>query len=321
MSDKTAIVIPNWNGQDHIRKCLDSLKNVKAKIIVVDNGSEDGSVEIIKNNYPEVELIGLAQNRGFSGGVNVGIKKSLDCEFIALLNNDAVVEPDWLNHLIKKAKDHPKVGIITSKILRSDKKHLDSTGDFYSIWGLPFPRGRNEKDEGQYDNKTEVFGASGGASLYRVKMLKEIGLFDEDFFAYFEDVDLSFRAQLAGWRILYEPKAVVYHHVGGTSEKLGNFSRYHSIKNFILLFNKNMPGKLAFKYGLLFDLQYFRWLLTSALRGHLWTFIKASLVALYLLPKILIKRRKIQKSRKVSVEYIDSILYKHRPPKPAKVVK
>ncbi len=317
-----AVVVPNLNGEDHLKDCLDSLlaQTEDAKIIVVDNASIDGSKKIIKK-YRSVELIELDKNYGFSGGVNRGIEAAMKsgAEFVALFNNDAVADKSWLKHLVQTATQHPRVGIIAPKLIRADKRHLDSTGELYSIWGMPFPRGRNEVDEGKYDNKTEVFGASGGASLYRVSMLKQIGLFDEDFFAYFEDVDISFRAQLAGWRVLYQPKAVAYHKIGGTSSRLGDFARYHSAKNLLLLYAKNMPTKLYIKYLPLFCLQWLRWLGGSIVRGHLWTFVRGSLAALRLHFKTLSKRRDIQKSRVVSVDYIESVLYRHRPPRPPTV--
>lgn len=313
----TCVVIPNWNGIDYLADCLDSLKSVSAHVVVVDNGSIDGSGDLVKNHYQGVELIELPANLGFAGGVNVGIKKSIDkgARYVALLNNDATVRKDWLENLVKTADKHPDTGIVTSKIVRSDREHLDSTGDFLSVWGLPFPRGRNQTDSGQYDTELEVFGASGGASLYRVGMLKEVGLFDEDFFAYFEDVDISFRAQLAGWKIRYEPQAVVYHKVGGTSSKLGNFARYHSTKNFVLLYIKDMPGWLSLKYLPLFFIQFLRLGSSSLVKGKILPFLRGVIVALKLVPRTLKKRRNIQSTRKVSVNHIDSILYHHKPPK------
>lgn len=318
-------VVPNWNGKKLLGPCVDSLlkQTLTPRIVVVDNGSTDGSADYINTRYPDVVVIKLEKNCGFSGGVNRGIEYALrnNAEFVALINNDAIAEPDWLNHLLKTAKENPKAGIVTSKILRIDKKHLDSTGDFYSIWGLPFPRGRNEPDVGQYDNQLEIFGASGGASLYRAKMLQKIGLFDKEFFAYFEDVDISFRAQLAGWKVRYEPKAIVYHQVGATSSKLGNFARYHSYKNFVMLYFKNMPAKLFLKYLPLFLTSCLGLMARSVLRGHFWTYIKGTCAGLIRLPVALAKRRKIQHNRKVSVKYIDSVLVHNRPPKPPKLEK
>ena len=317
--DKVCIVVPNWNGEDFIAKCLSSLvqQTQKCQIIVVDNGSTDNSVEIINKKFPKVDLIELDENRGFSGGVNKGIQKAIkeNFEYIALFNNDAIASKDWLKNLVNDAKKHKNVGIITGKLLHIDKKHIDSTGDMYSVYGMPFPRGRNELDKGQYDKAEEVFGATGGASLYKTKMLKQIGLFDEDFFAYFEDVDISFRAQLAGWNVWYEPKAIAYHHIGGTSAKMGSFARYHSIKNFVLLYNKNMPGWLYWKYKPLFLWQLARIKLGCVRDKQFRVFLRAFGKSVTLMPSTLAKRSKIQQERTVSSAYIQKLLYRGRPPK------
>lgn len=317
---KVCVVIPNWDGLDFIQPCLDSLthQTLSSHIIVVDNGSTDGSCELVEKNYPQVELIKLPVNRGFTGGVNAGIEKALSeqADYVLLFNNDAVAEPTWIEKLVAAADAHPKSGIVTGKLMRLDKKHLDSTGDFYSIWGLPFPRGRNEVDSGQYDDQSAVFGASGGATLYRARMLGDIGSFDNDFFAYFEDVDISFRAQLAGWEVTYEPGAIAYHHVSATSSRLGDFARFHSAKNFLLVYAKNMPPKLYYKYLPLFAVQFCRMGLSSLLRGKFMVFLKGSWAAIKLHRGTKSKRQKIQAARKVSNSYIDSVLTHHRPPKP-----
>lgn len=315
----TYIIVPNWNGKELLGPCLESLlaQSHPARVIVVDNGSVDGSVAYIEKSFPGITVIPLQQNTGFAGGVNAGIKHALKegADTIALFNNDAVAAPDWLKHLADNLNANTKVGIVTCKLMLMDKKHLDSTGDFYTTWGLPFPRGRNELDSGQYDKQTNVFSASGGASLYRSAMLEQIGLFDEDFFAYFEDVDISFRARLAGWQVSYEPKAIAYHHLNATSSKLGNFSLYHSSKNFVLLYTKNMPLGLYVKYLPLFLAQLLRWFLTSLLRGKILAFLKGISKAILLTPRTLAKRQHIQKTKKLSASYVDLLLAHHRPPK------
>lgn len=316
---KIFVVIPNWNGEDLIIDCLDSLKRqtLKPTIIVVDNGSIDSSVGIVEKTFPDVHLIKLPKNTGFSGGVNTGIRYAIEqhADYVALFNNDATADIDWLQNLVNTLDKDESVGIATGKLLRSDKKHLDSTGDFYSIVGMPFPRGRNQKDNEQYDIPEEVFSASGGASLYRVSVLEEIGLFDEKFFAYYEDVDISFRAQLAGWKVWYEPKAIAYHSVGATSSKLGGFTRYHATKNFYLLYAKNMPGWLYWKYLLLFTLQAVRLCASSILKGGGVAYFKGMLRAVILVPHVLNERRGIQKGRKISIRELDKKLYHRRPPK------
>jgi hypothetical protein len=146
-------------------------------------------------------------------------------------------------------------------------------------------------------------------------MLRDIGLFDEKFFAYYEDVDISFRARLAGWNILYEPRAVVFHHVGKTSSKLGSFTRYHATKNFYLLYAKNMPGWLYWRYLPLFTIQAVRLGVSSFLKGVFWPYLKGTVKAFVLTPHIARERRRIQQNRKIPISYIDSMLYKNRPPK------
>ncbi len=220
---KAAIVIPNWNGKEDTLLCLESLKKAAklSAVTVIDNGSVDGSVEAVKRSFEEVAIIEHSRNLGFAGGVNAGIKKALadGYDFVVLLNNDALVEKDWLKHLLARINSQEDIGIVTSKILLADREHIDSTGDFLTRWLLPFPRGRGEVDTGQFSAAQEVTCASGGASIYKVSMLKEIGLFDEDFFAYYEDVDISLRARLAGWKVVYEPKPLSITNKGLPAQK------------------------------------------------------------------------------------------------------
>lgn len=315
---KIFVVIPNWNGADMIAAALKSLEKQTQKhhVVVVDNGSIDASVEIIEQEFPSVHLIKLPVNTGFSGGVNTGIRYALDqdADAIALLNNDAVAEKNWLKELVMLMSNKPEAGIVTSKIARSDKKHLDSTGDFYSAWGTAFPRGRDEADNGQYETAEEVFAASGGASLYRTELFMQVGLFDQDFFAYYEDVDISFRARLAGWKVWYQPKAVVYHEVGATSSKIHDFGTYHGLKNIFFLSYKNLPLSL-----LIWQLPK-RAVYYIGLHARAWTLGKpvASLKALgmviVLLPKKTFERWKIQSKRTVSAKDIDALIYHDLPP-------
>jgi len=319
MKTKVVVVIPNWNGEDFIKESLQSLEkqSLPHDVIVVDNGSVDKSVSIIKAFHPKVKLIEFKDNAGFAGGVNRGIRPALKSgyEYIALFNNDAVADKHWLEHLVTAAELHKESGIITGKFMRMDKKHIDSTGDQYSIWGMPFPSNRNHLDNESFSKGQHVFSATGGASLYRASMLEKIGLFDEKFFAYYEDVDISFRAQLAGWKVWYEPTALAYHHVSGTSSKLGDFSRYHATKNFFMLYVKNMPTSLFIRYLPLFFLQSIRLFLSSLLQGSGLVFIKGKLKSISYSKQVLADRKRIQSSKKVTARYINSMLYKKRPPK------
>ncbi len=297
---------------------MDSLlaQTLKPEIIVVDNGSVDDSVKIIEKHYPEVHLIKHSRNKGFAGGVNAGIRYAMEqgAEYVALLNNDAVADKDWLKYLSRFLDKNTVAGIITSKIVESNRTSLDSTGECYSIWGLPFARGRGEEYSDKCHKDTWVFGASGGASLYRTKMLEAIGLFDEDFFAYYEDVDISFRAQLAGWKVGYEPKAVVYHEIGATSSQIKGFTTYQTMKNLPMLWLKNVPKGLFWRVGWRLRLALFGFFASAVARGQGWPAFRGAWMAVFLSPKKIIQRRRIQKNRKVSVDYINSIITHDLPP-------
>jgi GT2 family glycosyltransferase len=337
---RIAVIIPNWNGITMIAACLRSLEaqTIKHTAIVVDNGSTDGSGAMIRKLFSGVTLLEFVDNAGFAGGVNRGIRTALDggVEYIALLNNDAVADSAWLERLTVALDNAPAAGAVASKVLTADGKRIDSTGDFYSVWGLPFPRGRDEVEDGQYDGTSQraVFGVSGCASMYRAAMLRQVGLFDERFFVYFEDLDLSFRGRLAGWSMIYEPRAIVFHSIGGTSSRIGHvdnpsnrlpdgcntrsrpsaFARFHTVKNFVYVYTKNMPGILFWKYLPRMVAAWAMMFASDASRGLWWANAKGNLVAAIHLPKMLKARSRIQRTRRVSVREIDAILYKALPP-------
>jgi GT2 family glycosyltransferase len=315
---KTSVVVPNWNGRRVLPACLDSLlaQSLEAKIIVVDNASSDGSQDLLQETYPLVEVVSLAKNKGFAGGVNAGIKRAIElgADYVALLNNDAVADKNWLQNMANALEKNSDLGIVTSKICDAKKTHLDSTGENYSVWGLPYPRGRGEADIDKYDRQTVIFGASGGASLYRIKMLQQIGLFDEDFFAYYEDVDLSFRAQLAGWKVNYVPGAVAYHEIGATSGKIKGFTTYQTLKNLPLLLWKNVPWALMPRIWPRLVIAYSAFLLSALWRGQFWAIIKGLVMGTIYWPKKLVERYRIQKNRKVSASYINSLIIHDLPP-------
>jgi len=316
---KACVVIPNWNGRDSLPACLDSLakQSIEAGIVVVENGSNDGSRQLLAEKYPGITVLVQETNLGFAGGVNVGIEYAIEqgCEFVALLNNDATVDNDWLKHLVAAMDE--SVGITTCSFLSPDGKHYDSTGDLYTNWGLPYPRGRGEPVKGQYDDQTDIFAASGGASLYRVEMLQEIGLFDEDFFAYYEDVDLSFRAQLGGWKVRYAPKAIAYHDTGSTSRKIKGFTTYQTMKNQPLLLVKNVPRSMFWGVFWRFMLAHTLFFLRAFQRGQGWIALKGDWAGTKVLFKARRKRKQIQKAKKVSDDYIWSVMTHDLPPNAA----
>jgi GT2 family glycosyltransferase len=315
---RLCIIIPNWDGVKVLKTCLDSLmsQSLKAHIIMVDNGSVDGSVELVEKKYPSVEIIRNDTNLGFAEGVNCGFRRALDLNagYIAAFNNDAFADPDWLKNLEEVLEMNNKVGVVTSKILSLKGDFIDSTGDYYTNWGLPYPRGRGETELNKYDTETEIFAASGGASLYRASMLKQIGLFDKDFFAYYEDVDLSFRAHLSGWKVAFNPKAIVYHQISMTSNRMKGFSTYQTMKNQPLLLMKNVPGKYLFRVGWRFLLAHTLFFIRAVQRGQGWIAFKGDYKGTILLFTGFKKRRYIQKNKKVSDEYIWSIFIHDLPP-------
>lgn len=315
---KVFVVILNWNGGEETVSCLHELtkQTLKHEVVLVDNGSEDNSIALVEAKFPKLKIIKLNHNTGFAGGVNVGITYAFDNEAnaVALLNNDAVAERDWLENLVSSLEDNPEVGIATCKFIRDDKKHFDSTGDIYTTWGLPYPRGRDEPVSDTYDKDTMIFGASGGASVYKVSMLKEIGLFDEDLFAYLEDIDISFRAQLAGWKVMYNPKAVAYHKVGMTSGKIKGFTTYHYMKNLPIVFWKNVPLRYFPRVAPRLFLSYWTILFKALITGKGSYALKGYFYHITHLPSTLRKRRRIQRSKKVSNDYVWSILTHDLPP-------
>lgn len=312
----TAVVVPNWNGEDSLSECLDSLLIQTMNVIVVENGSKDNSLELLKSNYPKVKVVVHDKNLGFAGGVNSGIRTAIadGFEYVALFNNDAVADKNWLKSLEDEFNTNTEVGIATCKLLTHDGKHIDSTGDIYTVWGLPYPRGRDEPISSKYDKQRDIFAASGGASIYRVKMLEEIGLFDEDFFAYYEDVDISFRAQLAGWKVKFVPDAIAYHQIGASSSKIHGFTTLQTMKNLPLLLIKNVPRKYVLRMSLRLLLVQSLFLGRAITSGRGVPAIKGSLKALVLIPRKASERRKIQLSKKVSDEYIWSIITHDLPP-------
>lgn len=318
-----SVVIPNWNGADGLRRCLDSLQKqtLRPHIIMVDNGSVDNSVALVEKHYPNVEIVRHTYNKGYAGGVNPGFRLALERgdTYVAPFNNDAVADKYWLEKLVACLDSRPACGVAACKIVSADGSHLDSTGDYYTTWGLPYPRGRGEANSNKYDHLADIFAASGGASLYRAAMLRQVGLLDEDFFAYYEDVDLSFRMQLAGWKAVYVPQAIVYHEISTTGSKIKGFFTEQTMKNLPWLLWKNVPRQLLPTILPRFTFVYLFFFGSAIQRGQLWYALKGSSRALLLLPKKLGQRRIIQKTAKVPPAYIASMLEWDLPPNAARL--
>jgi len=229
-----SVVVLNWNGGRFVEKCLISLQAQiyhPLEIIVVDNASTDGSVDLIKMRFPDVKLIVNERNLGFGGGNNIGIQAS-QAKYVMILNNDARLDPRCIEELRKSIEKDKRYGASASKILLDGERDLlDAAGISICKDGLSIGRGRLERAE-RYQVEEEVFFASGCASLFRREMLDDIGLFDEDFFAYADEVDMGWRAQLSGWRCIYNPKAIVYHSHSASS------SAYSHLKAFLVERNR-----------------------------------------------------------------------------------
>lgn len=307
-----SVVVPNWNGARWLRGCLESLRRqtyTPREVVVVDGASHDDSCALVEREFPEVALVRLAENRGFCGNVNAGIRASQG-EIVALLNNDAEAEPDWLAELARGLAEHPEVGMCASKMVLFDRPDvINSAGDFLGLDGLPGNRGVWQKDEGQFDREEYVFSACGGAAAYRRSMLDEIGLFDEAFFAYCEDVDLGFRAQLRGYRCLYVPTARARHRLSATGG--GPLASYYCGRNFLRVLGRNMPGSLLRRLWPRIALAQAR-LAVEALRHVRQPAARArlrgQLAGLASLPWLLAERREIQRTRRVSDAYLLSVL-------------
>ena len=243
MEIKTPIIIPNYNGLSFMEPCFESLKEQTVrdfKVLVVDNGSTDGSVEWLKEH--RVPSIFLKENTGFSGAVNTGIRAA-DTPYVLLLNNDTRVEPGFVAAMERAMDQSPKIFSVSSRMIQMyHPELLDDAGDMYSILGWAYQRGVG-RSVNLYQKSCRVFSACAGAAIYRRAVFDEIGLFDELHFAYLEDIDVGWRAKLYGYDNVYCPDAAVYHVGSGTSG-----SRYNSFKvrlaarNCIYLNYKNMPG-------------------------------------------------------------------------------
>lgn len=313
VKDLVSVVIPNWNGKRFLTGVLDSLAKQTYKqveVIVVDNGSHDGSVEFIRENYPFVQLALYEKNTGFAVAVNRGIRESKG-EFIALINNDTVLEEEFIAELAKGMKEHPECGSLGCKMLAyDDHTLLDGVGDGYRRGGLPGRIGHREKDTGLFDQGRYILGACGGAALYRRSLFCDIGLFDDDYFAYLEDVDIALRAQSAGYKCYYIPSARIYHLGCGTTGsgysplvvKLSAQNNWNTIV-------KNIPLPLLIKFLPQIAFWQAYYLAVVCVRGgQVLPWIEGSFKALLLLPKMLGKRAQINKKRKVSLKYFEDVI-------------
>src|SRR3989344_3999686 len=308
-----SVIIPNFDGKYLLNDCLGSLKLQSFKdleIILVDNASTDNSIEYVEKKFPKVKIIRLNKNYGFAKAINTGIK-IIKTKYAVFLNNDTQVGKDWLKSLVDCADNHPEVISVNSKLLNFyHKKIIDGMGILTNEVGQARSIGFGEEDRGQYDKEQYIFGATGGASLFRREEFIKVGLFDENYFMYSEEVDFAFRAQFLGYKSIYCPKAIVYHKHKATAKKFPQHLEYWQFRNMTQTLIKDFPISI-----LLGD---FRWLKIILVHlntifyqiknGFFWPPFLTDLWLLFHLPALLVERSKIQSNKKVSDEYIESFL-------------
>ena len=316
MSLTVSVLIVTYNSSETIKECLSSLDDQTFKnfeVIIVDNNSKGDTKQIIEDMksylHFSIKTIYHEENLGFAGGNNLALKYiSQYCRYVALLNPDAKADSQWLQKLVTEMENNMEIGVCASKILTYDGKHIDSAGIGMPATLKGFNRGEG-KDIKQYNYMEYVFGACGCATIYRKKLLDEIGFFDEDFFLIHEDVDLCFRAHLAGWKVLFVPESKVYHKVRSSIGKMSDKDVYYSLRNVELVKIKNVPLKLFIVYmpGIL--ISYVTEFYYFVLRHKkLKIYLRAKVDALKLLPKMLKKRKMAFKIKKTNDKYISNLL-------------
>jgi GT2 family glycosyltransferase len=240
-----SVIVPSLNGARLLPACLESLVRQsypEIEVIVADGASTDATEELLAGRFPSVRLLKLRRNLGFAGNVNAGLRAARG-EVLCLLNNDAQAHADWVAVCVETLAQHPDIGSVASKVLYADGRTINSAGDVLCLDGTARQRGNSLPDAAPWNTPEPVFGASGGAAAYRRAMLTDVGLLDEQFFMYLEDVDLAFRAHLRGWACLYEPAAVAVH-LGGASGG-GELESFYNGRNLIRLLAKDLPSGLV----------------------------------------------------------------------------
>ena len=324
-----SVIIANLNGERYLADCLQALSEQSFRdfeVIVVDNGSTDSSLDILKKDFPWVKLIALEKNTGFARGNNIGFEAS-SSKYVATLNNDTIADRRWLEALHKAAESDRSIGMVASKIfLGREGRELDSAGMLIYPDGMSRQQGHGETDKAQYDGIREVLFPSACAALYRSEMLTEIGYFDEDFFSYCEDSDLGLRGRLAGWQAVLAPEATVRHLYSQTIGRYSEFKAFHVERNHFWVLLKDLPLSYIMLfpfytawryiiqvYGLLSGQGSVARFAESAGPGKMIRIVvKSYWAAFTALPRTLKKRNRIWRGRRIeNVEYRE-ILKRYR---------
>ena len=323
MRPVVSVVLLNWNGVHLLPTCLDSLRAQTLQdfeVVMPDNGSTDGSLELVAARYPEVQVIRFPRNMGFCLAMNAGIRQARG-EFVLSLNNDTELDPRCLEELVATMRANPRIGICATKMVYYDNPNLiNSAGLACSKDGVVVDIGRGQPDGEWFRRPREVLGACAGACLYRRSMLEEIGLFDPDFFISYEDIDIGWRAQLAGWRAAYVPTALVRHREGVTRKIRSRRSLYLAARNNVSVWTKDWPLPLLLRH---LPAIWRGWRARAQLLmtvGYGTALPAAVFSALLLTPRMLLRRRRIQRRRRVGLDRFKELIavgkrQSGRPPK------
>lgn len=308
-STKVSVVIPNLNGAEVIGSCLSSLMtqtHQPAEIIVVDNGSNDDSVVLIERQFPDVKLVKLTTNTGFAGGVNRGIERA-DGDYVVLFNNDAVADQQMIEQLLATAKRSGAM-IVAASLLTADGKKIDTVGEMVSTWGLPGSTLRGEPAQARPTKDQAITAACAGAALYRRALFDQIGLFDETYFAYYEDVDISLRARMAGEQVYLSAKATAYHKISFTQRKMPGFGRRQSIRNGLILDLKFFPAQTLLKNCFKIAFVQFRIQMAAIVHGYFLVPLQADLGFLRVLSRVWQARKQLQQTSQLSRAEFEQLL-------------
>jgi GT2 family glycosyltransferase len=302
-----AVVVVNWNSGQYLGKCLQSLKAQTlspVRVLVIDNASTDGSMEGLEQRFRSWEFIRLDNNTGFACANNLAVNQVEDCDWIAFLNPDAFAHTDWLENLTQASESFPDVKMFGSHMLGHDNGLIDGTGDIYHVSGVAWRRDHGIKSSEVNRESGEIFSPCAAASFISREVFLEVGGFDEHFYCYNEDVDLSFRLRLIGHRCIYVPNAVVEHVGSGSTSRYSNFAVYHGQRNLVWSYFRNMPGLWFWIYlpqHIFFSLIALIWF---SMKGKAVPVFKARWDALKGLPRVLKLRKETQNSKTVASEKV-----------------
>lgn len=301
---RLAVIVVNYNAGAMLRDCLAALARqtiAPARVLVMDNGSSDGSAEACRSHFPSVEFHAMGYNAGFAKANNVAVDLASDCEWVALLNPDAFAEPAWIEAFERATAHFPGTDMFASCMLwASDPTIIDGAGDAYRVDGLAWPRSQGGRAADLPRSPREVFAPSAGAAFYRRKAFVDAGGFCERYFCYYEDVDLGFRLRLYGHDCRFLPDAVVLHVGSALTGKGSAFSVYHAHRNFVWTYVRNMPGRLFWLYLPAHLAANLASVLLFVRKGQSRVILRAKWHALRGLPRALCERWQIQRQRQVT---------------------